>query len=256
MINNLLFWIILVCFNIYSQSYGQLKNDLKNIFETSKEYFNYPLNFSSDDYKKLGIISSSIATSSFFDDAIKKFSQNNFDSSNTLLTKFDSYYHIEFVSATILGMFFYGNLSNNSDAKKLSNNLIASSLLTGITTFGFKSIFGRSRPYIADNQYEFNWFEFEDKFLSFPSGHTSLAFSFSTIMAEQNHTFLWKAIWFSAAALVGVSRIYNNKHWFSDVLAGAAIGYLTAKFVMNRNNNDSSYNLNLPTNKIVILIRL
>jgi membrane-associated phospholipid phosphatase len=32
---------------------------------------------------------------------------------------------------------------------------------------------------------------------------------------------------YGAATLTGVSRMYNNQHWASDVIAGAAIGTLT-----------------------------
>ncbi len=256
MIKNVVLWIILSFLPIFSQNSGQLKSDLKNIFEISKDYFNSPLNYDSKDFQKVGIISSSVILTSSIDDEIKNLIRSNFDSTNSLLSSFDSYYHVEFMSAAIVGTYIFSSLTENNSLRNLSTNLLSSSLLTTLTTFGIKTLFGRSRPYIADSQYEFNWFEFEDKFLSFPSGHTSLAFSFSTIMAEEKNNFIWKSFWFSAAALVGVSRIHNNKHWFSDVLMGAAIGYFTAKFVLNKNKKNTSENLNLPTNNFVILIRL
>jgi membrane-associated phospholipid phosphatase len=34
---------------------------------------------------------------------------------------------------------------------------------------------------------------------------------------------------YSIATLVGLSRIYDNAHWASDVMAGAAVGFLSAK---------------------------
>ncbi|MDX5396302.1 MAG: phosphatase PAP2 family protein, partial [Hymenobacteraceae bacterium] len=37
---------------------------------------------------------------------------------------------------------------------------------------------------------------------------------------------------YSTATLVGLSRIHDNMHWTSDVLAGAAVGYLSAKGVL------------------------
>lgn len=256
MIKNLVFWVILFCLPIFSQNSGQLKSDLKNIFETSKEYFNSPLNYDSKDFQKIGILSSAVILTSSIDDEIKNLIRTNFDSTNSLLSNFDSYYHIEFMSVAIIGTYIFSSLTENNSLRNLSTNLLSSSLLTSLTTFGIKTFFGRSRPYVTDNQYELNWLEFEDKFLSFPSGHTSLAFSFSTIMAEEKNNFIWKSFWYSAATLVGISRIYNNKHWFSDVLMGAAIGYFTAKFVLSKNKNNMSGNLNLPTNNIVILIRL
>lgn len=248
--------IIIFSFLTFAQNTTQLKTDINHIIKTSKEYFSSPAQFDSKDFQTVGILGVTVSVSSLFDDDIKNFSQRNFDSTNFLLRNFDSFYHIEFISATTLGLFLYGNLSNNQSTRQLSTNLISSTLLTGITTFGIKTLLGRTRPYAADDQYEFNWFEFEDKYQAFPSGHTSLAFSFSTIMANQSKNLLWKSFWFSAATLVGVSRIYNNKHWFSDVLMGAAVGYFTAKFVLDFDKNNSSDNLNLPTNKIVFLIRL
>ena len=255
MINKILLLIFIFNFLLYAQEKNVIKSDLKRISETTANYFKAPFKFNSNDLSKAGLLTSATFFSSLVDNEVRNFSSENFDSSNVLLHKFDSYYHIEFMSAAIVGLYLYGNISNKSQVRVLSVDLLSSSLLTGITTFAMKSFFGRSRPYQTDDHYEFNWFEYEDKFLSFPSGHTSLAFSFSTIMAEQNKTFLWKSIWFSAATLVGASRIYNNKHWFSDVVMGAIIGYVSAKFVLNQKINNSS-DMNLPTNNIVIMIRL
>lgn len=249
-------FIALYCISSFSQSSGQLKNDLNNLFNTSRQYFFSVNKFNQKDFQAAGIVGASVAISSLIDDDVKRFVHYNFDSTNIFLSKIDSYYHIEFMSSTILGTYIYGSLSDNHNMRKLSTNLLTSSLLTTLTTFGIKSFFGRSRPYVTDEKYEFNWFELDDKFLSFPSGHTSLAFSFSTIMAEEKNNFFWKSFWFSAATLVGASRIYNNKHWFSDVIMGAVIGYATAKFVLKYNKNNFSDTVNLPSNNIVILIRL
>jgi hypothetical protein len=61
---------------------------------------------------------------------------------------------------------------------------------------------------------------------SFPSGHTATAFMSATMLHKE---YGWRSPWFSiggytVAAVTGVSRIMNNKHWMSDVVAGAAIG--------------------------------
>lgn len=61
---------------------------------------------------------------------------------------------------------------------------------------------------------------------SFPSGHTATAFLSATMLHKE---YGWRSPWFSiggytVAAVTGVSRIMNNKHWMSDVVAGAAIG--------------------------------
>lgn len=61
---------------------------------------------------------------------------------------------------------------------------------------------------------------------SFPSGHTATAFMTAAMLDKE---YGWRSPWFSiggytAAALTGVSRIMNNRHWMSDVVAGAAVG--------------------------------
>jgi hypothetical protein len=69
-------------------------------------------------------------------------------------------------------------------------------------------------------------------FNSFPSGHTTTAF----IGAEMlNQEFGFRSPWYSIAGYTVASgtallRVINNRHWLSDVIAGAGIGMLSTKF--------------------------
>ncbi|MEP6512233.1 MAG: phosphatase PAP2 family protein [Parafilimonas sp.] len=66
---------------------------------------------------------------------------------------------------------------------------------------------------------------------AFPSGHTAQAFSGATLLCDEfgrNKPWLYVAAYGSASA-VGVLRILNNRHWASDVIAGAGFGILSAK---------------------------
>ncbi len=91
---------------------------------------------------------------------------------------------------------------------------------------GFK--LGRGLPHVLGGE--------GTEFQSFPSGHATTAFAVaSAATAEWSH---WVDAWHSpesykllvggvlygGATLVGISRMYNNAHWASDVMAGAAIG--------------------------------
>jgi len=68
-------------------------------------------------------------------------------------------------------------------------------------------------------------------FNSFPSGHTATAFA--------GAEFLWQeykdvSVWYGISGYIvatgtGFFRIYNNKHWLTDVAAGAGIGILSTK---------------------------
>lgn len=68
---------------------------------------------------------------------------------------------------------------------------------------------------------------------SFPSGHTTEAFAAATFLAkEYGHRSVWYSIGaYTVATGVGALRVLNNRHWISDVIAGAGIGILSTNIV-------------------------
>ena len=62
---------------------------------------------------------------------------------------------------------------------------------------------------------------------SFPSGHSATAFTGAELVRLEYGPW-WGAGAYLVAAGTGFLRIYNNRHWFTDVLAGAGIGILSA----------------------------
>lgn len=68
-------------------------------------------------------------------------------------------------------------------------------------------------------------------FSSFPSSHTSQAFLTATLLHEQyGRQYPWLSVsGYAVAAATGTMRVLGNKHWATDVLAGAAIGFLSAE---------------------------
>ena len=66
---------------------------------------------------------------------------------------------------------------------------------------------------------------------SFPSSHTAQAFLTATLLHEQyGRRYPWVSVsGYAVAAATGTMRVLGNKHWATDVLAGAAIGFLSAE---------------------------
>ncbi len=64
---------------------------------------------------------------------------------------------------------------------------------------------------------------------AFPSGHTAQAFVAATFLhKELGHKSVWFSIGgYTMATAVGALRVLNNRHWISDVLAGAGFGILS-----------------------------
>lgn len=94
--------------------------------------------------------------------------------------------------------------------------LIKSEMIVGVLTFSLKRITAVPRPDTKE-------------LTSFPSGHTAQAFAAATFMAkEYGHKSIWYSIGaYTVATGVGAMRVMNNRHWMSDVMAGAGIGILS-----------------------------
>ncbi|MEN6559689.1 MAG: phosphatase PAP2 family protein [Acidobacteriota bacterium] len=76
-----------------------------------------------------------------------------------------------------------------------------------------------------------------DLYESFPSGHTAAAFALATVVSlRYRHSFWVGAASYSVAAAVGLSRMAMDRHWLSDVVAGAAIGHLVARLVVRNHD--------------------
>lgn len=120
-------------------------------------------------------------------------------------------------AAAVYGLHIAGLKGKHSlsDATAL---YILSEAIMGISTHSLKSWTGRLRPNGSANN-------------SFPSGHTANAFASAEFLnQEYKDSNPW--IGYSGYALAtatGILRMYNNKHWLSDVVAGAGFGLLSTK---------------------------
>ncbi len=66
---------------------------------------------------------------------------------------------------------------------------------------------------------------------SFPSGHTTEAFASAEFLRMEYRNISPLIGWagYAMAGMTGYLRMYNNKHWFSDVVAGAGVGIASTK---------------------------
>ncbi len=131
------------------------------------------------------------------------------------------------------GAFLIGKATGNETAADVGLHTSASLVVAGAAVTALKIGTGRLRPAAGAGAEEFDFgrgFDLQNESLSFPSGHTATAFALAASISEeakrhwpeQEH-WLTPAL-YAAAALVGLSRVLDDAHWTSDVLAGAVIG--------------------------------
>jgi membrane-associated phospholipid phosphatase len=99
-----------------------------------------------------------------------------------------------------------------------------------------KIVVERERPFQTNNPYVFHGLVKPSLYNSFPSGHTFDAFAIATVISQNVKNKWWNIPIYAAATGVALSRVHDNKHWASDVMMGAAIGYCVGKVVMKSGN--------------------
>ena len=96
--------------------------------------------------------------------------------------------------------------------------LLMANVIANGTVFSVKGWSHEQRPDGSDYQ-------------SFPSGHTAEAFVGAEFMRiEYKDVSPWYGVaGYAMATATGMLRMYNDKHWFSDVVAGAGVGIASAR---------------------------
>ena len=222
---------------IFTASSFPQKDDASNFLHVGNDLFSISSRYDKKDFYNYAGVTAATSAAFFADEPIKNFTQKNKTAFLDGLAKIDKYYHIETMALSMAALYGYGWAADKSQPRELGLKLMEStfySLLINLTT---KTIIGRSRPYLEKGNFVFTPFNIDFATTAFPSGHTTLAFAYSTVMAAEYNSFIWKAAWYSAAVLVGGARIYHNVHWFSDVVMGAAIGYFVGEFVNSHHTN-------------------
>lgn len=138
-------------------------------------------------------------------------------------------------------------ITKNPRLQKATILLTAGQMLNGLVTKEIKYTFQRHRPNTGDPYNTFDWRGGPRTNTSFVSGHSSDIFTTATIFAICFNNKKWvPVVAYSTATLVGLSRIYQNQHWTSDVMVGAGIGFLSAQAVNKLYNMASRRFLFLP----------
>lgn len=182
------------------------------------------------------VVGGTILSSTIDKDIRKQFSVQGYGSYNgTFLDGPTAYGYVQYPSIFAGALYTIGLLARESELRKTGRMLIQSLVYSGTVTMALRYATGRHRPFSSSgNQYEFSWFNSAGDTQSFPSGHTVVAFATSTILAEQIDTWWARGILYSFAAMTAYARLHYDKHWFSDVFFGAALGFGSSMFVIHR----------------------
>ncbi|MFA5970943.1 MAG: phosphatase PAP2 family protein [Lentimicrobiaceae bacterium] len=198
-------------------------------------FIKQPLRWKAKDWLTVGGLAGGTALLTLADQPLRDATQGN--------QKY--YYSVPVVAGRVYGELYsivgvagsfgaYGMIAHDTAAKKIAIELFQAGLYSEIVTGILKNVIGRSRPYMNEGPGSFHPFSILNAgYNSFPSGHSTSAFALSTVMSRHAHSTALKIIAYTPAAFTLLSRIYQDKHWISDELLGAAIGYFVGNWVVD-----------------------
>jgi membrane-associated phospholipid phosphatase len=134
-----------------------------------------------------------------------------------------------------VSLYGYGRLASDERAADLGLHGTEALAIGALTGSLLKGLFGRERPFVNRNPHSYKFGRgfrgpHAEQYRSMPSGHTISAFAAAAAVTSETRRW-WRGsevyigpLMYGGAALAGISRIYHNRHWASDILMGAAIG--------------------------------
>ncbi len=173
--------------------------------------------FNRDNLMPFVVGGAAASVSSLFDDDVRESVTEQFGWGQAFETGGGPVYSSIFV----VGMFAGGRLAHGARFRAMTYDMLDASVINVAYTELLKVTVQRERPNGQDNK-------------SFPSGHTSNAFALAAV-AQRHYGWKLGVPAYAVAAVVGASRLEQDKHWLSDVVAGATLGYIVGRTVVRVN---------------------
>lgn len=215
--------------NPFSKAYVGL------VWDDIKATFTAPARWDTCDWLVAGGVVAGIGTVAAFDEDIQRAVQRN--RNGTLDDIFSNIqgFGNEYAPGVIGAFYLGGMVFHDNEAKAVALDAASASIIaSGLILYPTKYVVGRARPGSNVGAYHFAPFSGHD---SFPSGHTTEAFTLATVISEHYHSIWVDLGCYGIASAVGYARLEGNYHWTSDVLAGAAIGTFVGHVVVHVNHN-------------------
>jgi membrane-associated phospholipid phosphatase len=209
---------------------------LNLLWADTKEIATEPLRWDGDDWRNFALIGGGLAvTAAVIDKPVRDAAQRNRSaSSDRFFRRIERFGTKQYGLPVLAGFYAYGEFTDDYNAKTTALDGVSASVISGVATSVLKGVFGRSRPNTGKGPHDFRPF---NGGASFPSGHTTGAFAFASVIAAHYDSPWVDTTAYGVASLVGLARIQLDAHWASDVVGGALIGGLIGHHLVQFNRD-------------------
>jgi len=202
---------------IYSQTTGSSTDNLKKDTLFIKRKSDASLGFWNNNAVKIGFVPTLLlGTSAVTWNSREEIREIRNRYIPTFNNRYDDY--LQYVpAATVFGLKAMG-VKGRNDLKRSTLTYATSLAIMGILVNGIKYTAKVQRPDGSSKN-------------SFPSGHTAMAFTNASFLDKEYGLVnpAYSIGGYTLATMTAVGRGLNNRHWVSDVFAGAAIGILSSQ---------------------------
>ncbi len=199
--------------------------DLLETVTDAGALFTRPLRFGAGDWGIAGAAVAATGLGMLADDPVRTEMKRQHGAAGDVLADAGNLYGTPLPAAAIGGgLYLSGLIADAPGVRRAGRHVMQAVLYAGLVTTTLKVVIGRHRPFLNDGPQVYRGPTLQDPYHSLPSGHSTLAFALSSVLAaEIDNPFATIAL-YGMASVTGLSRIYADRHWTSDVVLGAAIG--------------------------------
>jgi membrane-associated phospholipid phosphatase len=232
-------------------------DDFKVSFNDGIKTFVSPFHYNAKDAIMAGAVLTTTALLFTVDDESRTYFHKQSSSFNDNLKDIGNFYGTIYPTLVIgSGLYSVGLIAGNDNIRATGRMVFESVAIAGLITTITKSVFDRHRTYTEDGSTKFEEPTIESDYLSLPSGHATVTFALSTTLANRFHNTYASIGLYSLAGITAFARIYDDKHWASDVFLGAALGYFVGDFISEKKNKETAYQIYPTINGLKLVYNL
>jgi len=230
-------FILLIFFPclVQGQKADSVRSDLVRSADALAFTFTAPVRWKGNDWLKFGGLVAGTLALTLADAPVRKVGSMDktefLDGVNTV-----GYHYGKPYTGFVLtsGLYLTGIIFKSEWATETGMILGTSLLSAGIIESTLKPLIGRARPNENHGNYDITFLNKEAGFHSFPSGHASMAFTISMVMARRVPSVPVKIFFYGLAASTVFCRIYSDQHWISDIAFSGAVAWFCSDVIIKR----------------------
>lgn len=237
------FILCVLCYSLFAkaQSSREVVNpnlwqdftyDMGVVFGGVGHAYTRPLQWQGNDFRNLGFVAAGVGSLALLDDEIRTVAGNQLDDVPNFILEYGDRSGSPQVAYSFQGaIYLTGLFTRNEKLRRTGVLLISSATATGFLQQLTKSVTGRARPGAGLGNSHFRPFGGSAAFRSFPSGHAVLTFTAAHSIAKQFDNRWVKAGIYTLGVIPGLTRIYQEQHWATDVVLSWALSYFMVEAI-------------------------